>query len=120
MEPRQFGITRSREALLCRWARSQGKLRRRRLRQRRQEQQEQEQEQGQEQDQEMHGRKRTNGTIVVRHAQGKEGRIGMRESWMQSEKGARARGRIERWFVTIVMVRTTLLADLVNMYALAH
>ena len=68
----------------------------------------------------MHGRKRTIGTIIVRHAQGKEGKIGMRESWMHSEKGARARGRIGKWCVITVMVKTTMPVDSDSMYALAH
>ena len=67
----------------------------------------------------MHGRKRMSGTIVVRHAREKEGNIGMREIWMHSEKGARARGRIKRWCVITVMVKTTMPVDSDSMYALA-
>ena len=39
---------------------------------------------------------------------------------MHLGKGARARGRIGKWCVTIVMVKTTMPADLDSMYALAH
>ena len=39
---------------------------------------------------------------------------------MHLEKGARARGRIGKWCVTIVMVKATMPADLDSMYALAH
>ena len=39
---------------------------------------------------------------------------------MHLGKGARARGRIRKWCVTIVMAKTTMAVDLDSMYALAH
>ena len=39
---------------------------------------------------------------------------------MHLGKGARARGRIRKWCVTIVMAKTIMAVDLDSMYALAH